>query len=160
MQASRRKFFIPRYGMYIRRLYAGCSDIVRKFSPKRKGKCKRGGPHIVTDVPLNDGELFHEVTVTRHKKRIQTTSRPVYVPLPSASQLMDAVPDPPEHGGDVYSDEEGAQPLPATRNCERKGPSRSVSVCLLHLRHFSTSITDNDLDADRRVVGVQGRVHR
>ena len=49
---------------------------------------------------------------------------------------MDTVPGPPEHDEDVYSDEEGAQLLPATRIRERKGPSRSVSVGLLIRSHF------------------------
>ena len=69
---------------------------------------------------------------------------------------MDTVPDPPERDEDVYSDEEGAKLLLATRIRERKGPSRSVSVGLpirLHLQ--STSIPNNVLDTDRRMVDLQ-----
>ena len=82
----------------------------------------------MTGIPLNEDKLVHEVTITRRNKRIHTTSKPVCIPLPSTPQLVDVVPDSLERDGDVYSDTEGTVLLPATRNRERKGPSRSVSV--------------------------------
>lgn len=86
----------------------------------------------MTDIPLDDNEVVHEVTVTRHKKRIRTASKPICIPFPPP-QPKDALPytPAPGHDGDVYSDTEEAELLPATRNLERKGPSRSVSVCPL-----------------------------
>lgn len=87
----------------------------------------------MTGIPLNKDELFQEVTITRRKKRLQATSKPVCVPLPSAVPRMDPVPNTPEHDSDVYSDAGEGDLLPATRSRERKGPSRSVSVCCLHL---------------------------
>jgi hypothetical protein len=102
--------------------------------PKQKSKRKRG-PDIVS-IPLNEDEVFHEVTVVRRNKRIHTSSEPVFIPLPSLSSTLPHV-DPivgiPERDGDVYSDEEVVKPPPATRKRERKGPSRSVSVCLTRL---------------------------
>ena len=82
----------------------------------------------MTDIPLNDDELFQEVTITRQKKRLNTSSKPVYVPLLSTPQRADPAINTPEHDGELYSDTEGTELLPATRSRERKGPSRSVSV--------------------------------
>ena len=90
----------------------------------------------MTGIPLNGDELFHKVTVTWHKKRLHATSKPVYIPLPPAVQCTDPVLDIPEHDGDVYSDMEGAELLPAMRSRERKGPSRSVSVHQIHLHPY------------------------
>lgn len=87
----------------------------------------------MTDIPLNEDEVINEVTVTRRNKRIHVTSKPVCVPLPATRQCTDTVSSPPERerDGDMYSDTEGIELLPETRSRERKGPSRSVSVCLL-----------------------------
>ena len=106
------------------------TDTPYKAAPStgRKGKRKRDGPDIITEVPLDEGELFHEVTITRHNRRIRTTSKPVCIPLPPTPQRTDPVLDTPRYDGDVYSDTEETQLLPATRNRERKSPSRSVSV--------------------------------
>ena len=98
-----------------------------KDPPKRKPK-RRRGPDIVTDIPLNENEHFKEVTITRHKKRLHTASKPVYIPLPPTLKRADPALDTVEHDGDLYSDTEGAELLPATRSREHKGPSRSVSV--------------------------------
>lgn len=100
-----------------------------KVSPPKGNKRKRRGPDVMTGIPLNEDEIFHEVTVTRRRnKRIQTISTPVCIPLPPASQQVDPVPHAPERDCDVYSDAEEMELLPATRTRERKGPSRSVSV--------------------------------
>ena len=82
----------------------------------------------MTDIPLDEEEIVHEVTVTRRGKRIHTTSEPVYLPLPPAPKHVEPIPYAPEHDSDTYSDTEGVELLPATHTRERKGPSRSVSV--------------------------------
>lgn len=90
----------------------------------------------MTDIPLNGDEVVHEVTVTRRKNRILTSSKPVCVPLPPTPQHTDTLPSTPELDGDVYSDAEGIDLVPETRNRERKGPSRSVSVSFLAFAHI------------------------
>lgn len=100
----------------------------------------------MTNIPLDEDEVDHAVTVTRHGKRIHVTSEPVWIPLPPTPQHVDAVPSTLERDGEVYSDAEGVEPLPATRNHERKGPSRSVSV--RPLTFASAPVTNNASDAD------------
>lgn len=106
---------------------------VLKVPPPRKKSKRKRGPDIMDEIPLHGDELFHEVTVTRHKKRLQTTSKPVCIPLPPTVHRVEPVLDTPEQDGDVYSDAEGSELLPATPSRERKGPSRSVSVCNIRL---------------------------
>ena len=114
----------------------------------------------MTGIPLDKDELIQEVTVTRHKKRIHTASKPICLPLPPAPKHSDTAPHTPEceRDGDVYSDAEEAELLPATCNRERKGPSRSVSVHPSRSHIYST--TDKTLDTDRRVARVQRRIFR
>ena len=132
----------------------------------RESKRKRG-PDIVTDIPLDEDEEVDQVTVTRHKKQILVASKSVHIPLPPAPQHVDehvdehtdehvdTIPSAPERNGDVYSDEEGVELLPATRNRERKGPSRSVSISpLAHTIFALTLVTNNTPDTNRRVAEV------
>ena len=85
----------------------------------------------MTNIPLDEDEVINEVNVSRRNKRIHTTSKPVCIPLPPPPQPTDSIPHTPERDGDVYSDAEDTALLPATRNHERKGPSRSVSVSIV-----------------------------
>ena len=105
-------------------------SIPHKIPSRQRGKQKRG-PDIITDVPLDEDEVINEVTITRQSGRIHTTSKPVCVPLPPAPQQADTIPDTPERDGNVYSDTEGIELLPETRNRARRGPSCPVSVSLI-----------------------------
>jgi hypothetical protein len=102
-------------------------------SPKATGqrsKRKRGGPDIITDIPLYKGEVVNEITVTRQKKRIVTSSKRVHIrpapiqPAPTTQPPTDI----PPHDSDIYSDAEDTNIPLGTNGCERKGPSHSVSV--------------------------------
>lgn len=125
-------------------------------SSGRKGKRKRG-PEIFTGIPLDEDELVNEVTVTRRGGRIRTTSRLVCIPLPPAPRPTDTIPDAAERDGDVYSDTEGMELLPETRNHTQKGSSRSVSVSLAFVcTDASYSITNNFLDTHWGMGAVQG----
>ena len=117
--------------------------------PKQKSKRKRAGPDILTGIPLDEDEVVHEVIITWHKKRIQTISKPVHIPLPVTPEHVKVIPGTTEHDDDVYSDVEGVEPLPAIHNRERKGPSHSVSVrSLVHDVYIPISFTNNTLDSD------------
>jgi hypothetical protein len=108
------------------------SPLHKILSSQRKAKRKRG-PDIMTGIPLDEDEVINEVTVTRRSGRIHTDSKPVCLPLPPPPQPVDATPDASERDVDVYSDTEGMELLPETRNNARKGPSRSVSVSLAYV---------------------------
>ena len=100
---------------------------------ERKSKRKRSGPDIITGIPVNEVEVVNEITVTRHKKRILTSSKPVHIPLPPTTQKPEvemSPPDPPPRDEDVYSDVEDTNKSPGTNRHERKGQSRSVSVSI------------------------------
>ena len=74
---------------------------------------------------------MNEVTVTRSKKRIITSSKVVYIPLPPATQkggVGTSPPDLPPRDSDVYLDVEDTDEPLETKCRERKGQSHSASV--------------------------------
>ena len=93
----------------------------------------------MTGIPLDEDEVVNEVTITRRSRRIHTSSKTVCVPLPPAPKPVDAVPDASERDGDVYSDTEGVELLPETRNHAQKGTSRPVSVSLVFTDQYAES---------------------
>ena len=124
-------------------------------APRLKSKQKRAGPDIISDIPLHEGEVVNEITVTLQKKWIMASLKPVHIPLaPTTKEGML-----PPLDSDVYSDAEDTTKLPAAGHSERKGQSCSVSVCTPSFQPF-VSPTHKCLDKDWGVAGVQRPVCR
>ena len=111
----------------------------------KQSKRKRGGPDIISGIPVDDNEVVNEITVMCRKKRILISSKPAYIPPASITQPRVGTPatDVPPRDSGIYSDAEDMDGLLATNGCERKGPRRSVSVRVSPFSLFVQQLTSS-----------------